>query len=57
MDKAGKEMELKLYFLLGSILSCDAVWTIVTDELASILKVNNRKFVYGDNLGGDVCCI
>lgn len=57
MDKAGKEMELKLYFLLGSILSRDAVWTSVIGDLAPILKVNNRTFVYSDNPGGHVCRI
>lgn len=43
--------EIKLHFLTAPIL------TIVIDELASILKVNIRKFIYGDNLGGGVCRI
>lgn len=55
MDNAGKE--IKLHFLMGSILSRDAVWIIVIGELASILKINNRKFVYSDNSEGDVCRI
>lgn len=49
--------EIKLHFLTAPILSRDAVWTIVIDELASILKVNIRKFIYGDNPGGGVCRI